>query len=270
MAWWGAGIGGTIGLLFGGPIGAIIGAGLGSSLTKDQPKLGNSQQKQVGFLVATFSMLAKIAKADGVVSKDEIEFINRFIRQELNLDPKSRQVAIEIFDRAKLDDTSIYKYAEQISEIFMHDDAMRETIYRVLFMTALADGELHPAEKEILELLPAYLQLHDGAYEILEAELIGGGGGRSRQRSQSGQGYRQSQPSGFPAGLDRYYKVLEVDKNATDSEVKSAFRKKAQEYHPDKLASKGLPDGFLKFAKEQMQQFTEAHDAIMKSRKKNA
>lgn len=269
MAWWGAGIGGTIGMLFGGPIGAIIGAGLGSSLTQDQPKLGGGQQKQIGFLVATFSMLAKIAKADGVVSRDEVEFINAFIKQELDLDAKSRQVAIQIFDRAKLDDTSIYKYAEQISEIFMQDDAMRETIYRVLFMTALADGELHPAEKEILELLPAYLHLHEGAYELLEAELMeNAGGGQSRRRSQSGQGYRQSSGSGFTADLDRYYKVLEVDKTATDSEVKSAFRKKAREYHPDKLASKGLPDGFLKFAKEQMQQFTEAHDAIVKSRKK--
>jgi len=266
MAWWGAGIGGTIGLLFGGPIGAIIGAGLGSSLTKDQPQMGSNQQKQVGFLVATFSMLAKIAKADGIVSKQEIEFINTFIARELELDPKSRQVAIEIFNRAKSDDTSIYKYAEQISEIFLHDEAMRETIYRVLFMTALADGQLHPAEKEILELLPAYLHLHDGAYEILEAELLRGswkGSGHSNG-SQSG---RASGASGFSDDLDRHYKVLEIEKTATDSEVKSAFRKKAQEYHPDKLASKGLPDGFLKFAKEQMQHFTEAHDAIMKSRK---
>ncbi len=265
MAWWGAGIGGTIGLLFGGPIGAIIGAGLGSTLTKDQPKLGGSQQKQVGFLVATFSMLAKVAKADGVVSRNEIEFIDRFIDQELELDPKSRQVAIEIFNRAKSDNTSIYKYAEQISDIFMHDEAMRETIYRVLFMTALADGRLHPAEKEILELLPAYLHLHDGAYAILEAELMRGA---YRERSNGSSSGRTSGASGFSDDLDMYYKILEIDKNATDAEVKSAFRKKAQEYHPDKLASKGLPEGFLKFAKEQMQQFTEAHDAIMKSRRR--
>lgn len=267
MAWWGAGIGGTIGMLFGGPIGAIIGAGLGSSLTQDQAELGSGQKKQIGFLVATFSMLGKIAKADGFVSKDEIAFIKTFIRQELDLDPKSSQIAIEIFNRAKSDNTSIYKYAEQISEIFIYDEAMRETIYRVIFMTALADGTLHPAEKEILELLPAYLHLHDSAYALLEAELSGGAQNRSRSGAQSG---RTSRASGFSGDLDRYYKVLEIEKTATNAEVKSAFRNKAKEYHPDKLASKGLPDGFLNFAKEQMQQFSEAHDAIMKSRKNNA
>lgn len=262
MAWWGAGIGGTIGLLFGGPIGAIIGAGIGSTLTREasQPSLGHDQQRQIGFLVATFSMLGKMAKADGVVSNHEVDFIDTFITKELELDPKSKNVAIEIFNRAKADQTSIYKYAQQFTEIFAHDDAMRETIYRVLFMTALADGHFHPAEKEILQQMPLYLKLRDGAYERGEAEL----------RRRSGNGSRSGAQPNFDGDLDQYYKILEIDKNVSDAEVKSAFRKKAQEYHPDKLASKGLPDGFTKFAKEQMQQFSEAHDLIMKSRRKNA
>ncbi|MFQ5589457.1 MAG: co-chaperone DjlA [Nitrospiria bacterium] len=262
MAWWGAGIGGTIGLLFGGPIGAIIGAGIGSSLTKDSAQgehLGSGQKRQIGFLVAAFSMLGKIAKADGIVSDDEIAFVDSFIKRQLELDPKSRQVAIEIFNRAKHDNTSIYKYAQQFTEIFVLDDAMRETIYRVLFMTALADGQLHPAEQEILEQLPLYLQLEGDAYARMSAELGGHSGGGSGGTAQ-----------GFSENLDTYYKILGVEKSATDVEVKSAFRKKAQEYHPDKLASKGLPEGFTRFAKEQMQQFTEAHDKIMQSRRRNA
>ncbi len=261
MAWWGAGIGGTIGLLFGGPIGAIIGAGIGSTLTKDSGRpyeqLGAEQQRQIGFLVAAFSMLGKMAKADGVVSNDEVAFIDTFIKRELELDAKSRQVSIEIFNRAKEDNTSIYKYAQQFTEIFVLDDAMRETIYRVLFMTALADGQLHPAEKEILQQLPLYLQLEDDAYLRMEAELLG----HSRSRSGSGS---SRMASGFSDNLDTYYKILGVEKTASDAEVKSAFRKKAQEYHPDKLASKGLPDGFTKFAKEQ------TYDTIMKSRRNNA
>ncbi len=270
MAWWGAGIGGTIGLLFGGPIGAIIGAGIGSTLTKDSGQyehLGSDQQRQIGFLVSAFSMLGKMAKADGVVSHDEIAFVDGFIKRQLELDPKSRQVAMEIFSRAKNDNTSIYKYAEQFTEIFVLDDAMRETIYRVLFMTALADGQLHPAEREILQQLPLYLQLSDDAYSRLEAELSGRSRSGSGSQSRSGSGRAAS---GFSENLDASYKILGVEKTATDAEVKSAFRKKAQEYHPDKLASKGLPEGFTKFAKEQMQQFTEAHDKIMKSRKQNA
>ncbi|MFQ5598475.1 MAG: co-chaperone DjlA [Nitrospiria bacterium] len=259
MAWWGAGIGGTIGLLFGGPIGAIIGAGIGSTLTQDQTRLGSAEKKQLGFIVATFSMLGKIAKADGIVTQEEVAFVDRFIKGELQLDSRSRSVAIEIFHRAKTDTTSIYKYAEQLSEIFLYDEAMRETVYRVLFMTAMADGTLHPAEKEILELMPAYLHIRDDAFQLLEAELMGrrhgggsGGGGKGR-------------PSN--GDLAQSYKILEIDETATDAEVKKAYRRKAQEYHPDKLASKGLPEGFTKFATEQMQLFSDAHDKIMKHRR---
>ncbi len=265
MAWWGAGIGGTIGMVIGGPIGAIIGAGIGSSMTQDQGqtqgRIGSGRQREVEFLVATFSMLGKIAKADGLVSADEIAFVNAFIDKELELDGKSKRIAIEIFNRAKDDHSSIYQYAQQCSEIFQHDDAMRETLYRVLFMTALADGQLHPAEKEILEQLPLYLQIRDGAYERLEAELLG----RGYRSHSSGQGTNSS--AGYSENLDQYYKILGLDKNASDAEIKSAYRKKAQEYHPDKLASKGLPEGFTKFATEQMTLFSGAVDKITKARK---
>ncbi len=261
MAWWGAGIGASIGLVFGGPIGAIIGAGIGSTLTQDQRGLGSSEQKQLGFLVAAFSMLGKMAKADGVVTQDEIAFIDRFIQAELQLDGRSRTVAIEIFDRAKSDPTSIYKYAEQISDIFKHDAPMRETLYRVLFMTALADGQLHPAEKEILENMPIYLNLQGNIYARIEAELRGRGG------NDWGSGGRTSTTA--TEDLNRYYELLGIGKEASDSEVKKAYRDKCKSYHPDTLASKGLPDGFTKFANEQMQQFSEAHEKIMKSRRKH-
>ena len=250
MAWWGAGIGASIGMMLGGPFGALIGAGIGSSMTReerrgydDRPSYGESEQRQVGFLVATFSMLGKIAKADGLVSDDEIAFINAFIKNELELDPNSRRIAIEIFNRAKSDHTPVDQYAEQLSEIFRHDDAMRETIYRVLFMTAMADGHLHPAEKAILQRIPRILRLRQNIYHNLESELVG--------------------------NLDGYYALLGCSPDASDAEIKSAYRKKCMEYHPDKLASKGLPEGFTKFANDQMQQFTDAHDKIMKARRKN-
>lgn len=257
MAWWGTGIGAGIGMMLGGPFGALIGAGIGSSMTREDrgyergydrgydtggSRLETEQQQQIGFLVAAFSMIGKIAKADGVVSPDEVAFVETFIKKELDLDAKSRKVAIEIFNRAKSDSTPIYQYAEQFVQMFRYEDAMRETIYRVLFMTAMADGQLHPAEKDILQNLPPVLRLRENIYQQFEAE--------------------------FGGDLAGYYALLGCSNNATDAEIKSAYRKKCLEYHPDKLASKGLPDGFTKFATDQMTQFSEAYDKIMKSRKK--
>jgi len=254
MAWWGTGIGAGIGLMLGGPFGALIGAGIGSSMTREAPgyaarggerqSYGESEQRQIGFLVATFSMLGKIAKADGLVSQDEIAFIKAFIKNELELDANSRRIAIEIFNRAKSDPTPIDQYAAQLLDIFPHDDAMRETIYRVLFNTAMADGHLHPAEKEILQRIPRILRLKPNIYEDLAAKLGG--------------------------DLDGSYALLGCTPDASDAEIKSAYRKKCMEYHPDKLASKGLPEGFMKFATDQMQQFSDAYDKIVKQRRKNS
>jgi len=253
MAWWGAGIGAGIGMMLGGPFGALIGAGIGSSMTREerggydrsygeQPLYGEHEQRQVAFLVATFSMLGKIAKADGLVSEDEIAFIKGFIKNELELDDNARRIAIEIFNRAKSDPTPVEQYAAQLSGIFPNDDAMRETIYRVLFSTAMADGHLHPAEKEILQRIPRILRLRANIYQELSSELGG--------------------------DLEGYYALLGCKPDASDAEIKSAYRKKCMEYHPDKLASKGLPEGFTKFANDQMQQFSDAYDRIMKQRRK--
>ncbi len=116
-------------------------------------------------------------------------------------------------------------------------------------MTAMADGHLHPAEKEILQKLPIYLQIKNDAYHRFESAIAGN--------------------SSSVGNLEQFYATLEVDQNATDAEIKKAYRKKCQEYHPDKLASKGLPEGFTKFANEQMSQFSDAYDKITNSRRKH-
>ena len=248
MTWWGAGIGAGIGMLLGGPFGALIGAGIGSSMTREAPSYGggsvldNGERKQIGFLVATFSMLGKLAKADGQVSKDEIAFVDAFIQKELELDPNAKRIAVEIFNRAKSEPTPIDRYAAQFAEIFRDDGAMRETIYRVLFRTAMADGRLHPAEAAILQRLPLILGLPATRYRELESELAG--------------------------NLEGCYAILECATDASDAEVKRAYRQKCMAYHPDKLASKGLPEGFTKFANDQIRQFTEAYNQIMTHRRK--
>ncbi len=250
MSWLGAGIGAGIGMVVGGPVGAAIGAWLGSSVSGGSVSnrsgiigIHDQQAAQTTFFVALFSMLAKMAKADGKVTSEEADVVNHFAKNMLHLDAEDRKAAKDIFTNALDDEYSVYDYADQYRQI-TRNHQMQEMIYRLLFSVAFSDKQLHPAEDKILKEIPARLGLDDSYYNILMDEF----------RGQS-------------TDMNGCYEILGCTPESTDTEVKKAYRKLCMEYHPDKIGSKGLPDGFLKFAQEQMQQINESYSSIMASRK---
>jgi len=252
MSWLGAGIGAGIGMAVGGPLGAAIGAWVGSSVSGSVSRgranaIGMQDQRaaQTTFFVALFSMLAKMAKADGKVTSEEADVVNHFAKNMLNMDAEDRKAAKDIFRNALNDDYSIYDYADQYRQITQNHQ-MLEMIYRLLFSVAFSDKSLHPAEDAILKEIPAHLGLDGSFYQILMDEF----------RGQS-------------ADLNACYEILGCTPESSDSEIKKAYRKLCMEYHPDKIAAKGLPDGFMKFAEQQMQQINESYNTIMDSRKTN-
>ncbi|WP_226705035.1 co-chaperone DjlA [Microbulbifer elongatus] len=257
MSWLGAGIGAGIGMMFGGPIGAALGAWVGSSFGSGLKKLSdagitlNRDGAQAVFIVALFSMLAKMAKADGQVSKAEIQLVDDFIKNNLRLNAEDRQQAIKIFQNAKDDQFTIYDYARQYRQL-IRNQAMREMVYRLLFAVAFADGELHPAEEQILRRIPGDLGLHASIFTAMFNEFGHRGGATST------------------GNLQAHYDILECSPDASDKELKLAYRRKAAEYHPDKIASKGLPDEFMRHAEDQMKSVTVAYDTIVAARKRQA
>ena len=243
MSWKSVGVGAGIGALFGGPIGALIGAGLGSWFSSGKNKLMQRVEAQQLFVfTALFGMLAKIAKADGVVSEEEAQTIKAFMHQ-IGLDERARAIAGEIFSRAKDDDSSVYDYAAQFGEVYAGNRDMRMIAYRILFEVAASDGELHPEEDKILHEILAPLGLDESIYNLFAEELFG-----------------QVQ------ALQDHYELLGCTPDASDEEIKRAYRKKCIEYHPDKIMAKGLPDSFVQFADEQMKMITHAYDQIKKAR----
>jgi len=244
MSWKSVGVGAGVGALFGGPIGALIGAGLGSWFSSSKDKyIQRAEAEQLFVFTALFGMLAKIAKADGVVSEEEAQVIKAFMDQ-LRLDARSKEVAGMIFSKAKDDTTSsVYDYAAQFAEAYENNKDMRVIAYRILFQVAASDGELHPEEEKILRDIIAPLGLDASFYNLFEEEFFG--------KIQS---------------LDEHYALLDCRPESTDAEIKSAYRKKCIEYHPDKIMSKGLPESFVSFADEQMKMITCAYDQIKKSR----
>jgi len=243
MSWKSVGVGAGVGALFGGPLGALIGAGIGSWLSSSKDKLMQRVEAQQLFVfTALFGMLAKIAKADGVVSEEEASVIKAFMHQ-IGLDDPAKQMAGEIFSRAINDDHSVYDYAAQFGEAYAGNKDMRVIAYRILFEVAASDGVLHPEEDKILHEILAPLGLDAAMYNLFAEELFG--------KAQA---------------LDDHYELLGCRPDASDDEIKRAYRKKCIEYHPDKIMSKGLPDAFVKFADEQMKMITHAYDQIKKTR----
>jgi len=243
MSWKSLGVGAGIGALFGGPVGALIGAGLGSLLSSGKNKLiERAEAQQLFVFTALFGMLAKIAKADGVVSDEEAMAIKAFMNQ-IGLDERAKAIAGEIFSRAKDDDCSVYDYAAQFGEVYAGNKDMRVIAYRILFEVAASDGELHPEEDRILHDIITPLGLDASMYALFAEEFFGRSG-----------------------DLNEHYALLECTPESSDEEIKRAYRKKCIEYHPDKIMSKGLPDSFVQFADEQMKMITNAYDQIKKAR----
>ena len=257
MSWLGAGIGAGIGLMFGGPIGAALGAWIGSSFGSGLQRAAgmagalNRDGAQAVFIVTLFSMLAKMAKADGQVSKAEVQLIEDFMQNNLRLSAEDRKQAIKIFQNAKADAYTIYDYAEQYQQL-VRNQAMREMVYRLLFAVAYADGELHASEEDILRRIPSYLGLHESIFAAMQGEFNG------------------RAPASSKESLDQHYGVLGCTPDTSDRELKLAYRRKAAEFHPDKIASKGLPEEFMRHAEDQMKTITVAYDTIVEARKRSA
>lgn len=249
MSWLSGIIGGGIGAMIAGPFGALIGAAIGANLSGNSASHGgrsgisDSQRKQALFFTAAFSMVGKLAKADGRVCEDEIAAIQRISREALGLDPQTQRYAINIFNQAKESDESFAGYARQFGELFGQEPQLSNFMMTFLFEVALADGQLHPEEEQMLLEAKQAFRLDDSAYQAIRSRFTG-----TVTDSQS---------------LAKHYEVLGVARGANKTEVKKAYRQKVAEYHPDKIEGKGLPPEFIKFANDKVAEINGSYDAIM-------
>ncbi|MFZ0243037.1 MAG: TerB family tellurite resistance protein [Desulfobacterales bacterium] len=249
MGWIGKLVGGTIGFAIGGPLGAIAGAAFGHAY--DQSQLAELPQEAIGplpgqeaqltFFVAAFSMLAKLARADGRVSQGEIDTINRFMLQDLNLDPYSRIVAMNIFQTAIDSPNTFEEFAGQFFGQFHAQPEILRLMIDILLRVSVADGELNPHEERLIMAAVRIFGFDDTVYDGL----------RSR----------------YAPTADKYYVILGVKPDDSNEKIKSQYRKLVMKYHPDRIVSNGFPEEFAKFAQDKFREIQEAFEMIKKERK---
>ena len=244
MSLFGGIVGGFVGFTFLGPIGALVGSVVGSRMgeNRNRRRNPNNFDHQVAFFAALFACLAKIAKADGVVSKEEINKIEEFISLKFNLEAEQRNFAINIFQKAKDDNVSFDDYANQLYSLLKQSPNSLLIFYELLFELAMADDELHPAEEEILKRVPKIFKIPQAVFDQLYEKYV--------------------------SNVKNYHQVLGVNESMSFAEIRKTYLKKRKEFHPDTLISKGLPEELIEKAKNKFIEIQEAYEELEKKLKK--
>jgi DnaJ like chaperone protein len=227
-------VGGSLGFALGGPFGALLGSMLGSRLSEGdgavRTRVYSSQQAQAFFAVALTSLAAKVAKADGHVTQDEVDAFDGFLRKGMGMSAQERRAAAEVFNKARDCSTPTVEFCKQVRAILVNQPDRLRDIVTILLMVAMADGKLHRAEEDLIRQISLDLGLSQADYQSCHATFFA----------------TTEQPETCP------YEILGVATTATDTDVRTAHRRLVRDYHPDVIQSKGLPEEFTAFATEKL------------------
>ncbi|MEQ9490807.1 MAG: TerB family tellurite resistance protein [Alphaproteobacteria bacterium] len=239
MSIWGKIVGGAAGFALGGPLGALIGAVGGhfvDRMNKDSD-VPDRQEKSVGFTIAVIVLGAKMAKADGIVTEDEVSAF----KQVFHVPPEEMKNVSRVFNQARKDSAGYEPYAKQVAGMFRNNPAVLEELLWCLAHIAKADGRIHPNEREFLRGVADIFGFDTATFERVTAISVDG---------------EPEDP----------YRVLGVGPDATDADVKAAHRKLVIENHPDKLTAQGMPEEFVELANKKLAAINAAYDKIKKHR----
>lgn len=249
-------IGALLGALFGGYSGLVIGGliGYGASYAFGHFVIGGLQVAQSQLLDSTFSIMGALCKADNVVTRDEIDAVERSFTM-LKLQGESLEQAKAAFNRGKQPDFDLDAAVDQFAKISRGRGPLLQLFLQLQCMAVVADGRVDPAEHVMLVRIAQRLGLTETDVSQIEALLRAAMGGPSA--------------TGGQASKDRLadaYAALGITADAKPAEIKRAYRKLMSQNHPDKLAARGLPESMRPVAEERSREINSAYDMIKSAR----
>ncbi len=237
MSIWGSLIGGMIGLSLGGPFGMLLGSLLGGKISRARSSSGfrSYAQPQQVFALSLIILSAKLSKADGQVSREELIAV----KDKLKIPENELDQVGKIFNKAKQESTGYEPYAQQIAQIYRGNIAVLEEVINILFYIAEADGNVSESELRMIEHIAQIFGLNENQINSIK---------ESRKSSDK---------------LNPYI-VLESNPSDDLQIIRKKYLKLSKEHHPDLLINKGVPKEVIEESKKKMRAINSAWDQIQK------
>ncbi len=205
----------------------------GEGLSEVFERLRTSPENSVAFTIAVVALGAKMAKADGQVTRDEVTAF----REVFQIADSDAAGAAKVFNLARTDVAGFDDYARRIKSMFGDDAPILCDLMEGLFHIAVADGIYHPNENAFLEEVADIFALPEGVFEALRARFV---------------------PNSSPLP----HTVLGISPNASRKEARAAWSKLVRANHPDALIARGLPEEAVKMAEKRMIDINRAWETL--------
>jgi DnaJ like chaperone protein len=232
---WGKLAGAGLGFALGGPLGALLG-GLAGHYALDREGGLLNPDPDVVFTTGLVALSAKMAKADGVVTRHEIDAFRRIVHVEAADLP----TVTRLFDLARETSAGYEAYAKQIAGLFADDKVMLEDILDGLFHIAKSDGAVHEAERRYLAAVAGIFGFDETAYRRIEARHV--------------------------RVPDDPYEVLGAERHWSDDALRRHWRRLVAENHPDRHIAHGMPPEAVAIATKRLAAINAAWDEIARER----
>lgn len=212
---------------------ASIGESVGAFLQSIVSRNPTPPEKSVAFTIGMIGLGAKMAKADGVVTEDEI----RAFKQVFHIPDGELATVARVFNLAKQDVAGYETYARQIAKLFEAKAEVLEDVLDGLFHIAKADNAFHPGEHGFLKRVAEIFGFSDADFARIRARHVN-----------------------VP---DDPFLILGLSPGAAPDEVRKRYRELVREHHPDRHIAAGVPEEMVELATQRLQKINEAYDRIM-------
>ncbi len=205
----------------------------GETLRHVFERMRTPPERSVAFTIAVIALGAKMAKADGQVTRDEVAAF----REVFRIAPRDEANAARVFNLARTDVAGYREYAASIRRMFENDPGMLCDLMEGLFHIAMADGFYHPDENAFLEDVAGIFGLDESAFRALRARFV-------------------------PEEKPDPYTVLGVSPDMPKEEIRKVWRRQVRQTHPDAMIARGLPEEAVRLAEKRMVDLNRAWDEI--------